>query len=144
MQEIKRDRTVAKMVISKRLALKLVGGNPDKWIKVNQREITDDEGTTHVCGHALTVSWRWALHDSTRDNTVYISSKLHAQKSEQGNTAPKGMFDLLVPERYDSTDLRSSRPGFKPVYHLSTKTQGMCPFVPPPHLWRLTTEMTRT
>ncbi len=128
MQEIHRDQTVEKMVVSKRLALKLVGGDAKKWTKVDQRVITDDEGTKHDCGHVINVSWRWDTQNSTRDSTVYISSKLHAQTGDQGNPAPQGVFDLLVPDRYDLADGEPSRPGLSACSPSTTSDSG---YVPP-------------
>ncbi|KAK5273141.1 hypothetical protein LTR96_002773 [Exophiala xenobiotica] len=123
MQELFRDRTVEAMVISNQLALELFGGNKDKWTKVKPRVITDDEGTKHTCTHAIDVSWRWGNQHFTRDNKVYISSRLHAQTTEHEKTASRGMFHLLVPERYDSNEREPSPGGIRPVYLPPPQTQ---------------------
>ncbi len=99
MQELIQDRTVDNMVISERLARRLVGDDVNKWSKVDQRVIPNDDGTKHVCGQAIDVSWRWSADDSTRDSTVYISSKLHARTGDHGNPTPKGVFDFLFLNR---------------------------------------------
>jgi hypothetical protein len=131
MQKLFQDPTVEEMVISNQLALELFGGNNEKWIKINPCVITDHEGRKHTCTHVIKVSWRWGTQFSTRDNTVYISPRLHAQTSENGKTASGGMLDLLVPERYDSNDSGPPAPGISPVFQLHPQTLGMCPFLSP-------------
>jgi len=125
-QTIRMDKlsfdSVAKVIlVSEELADRLLQ-NRDLWRKIPPKPVKDELGFSHVCEHAIKISYRWGDETATRDAKIYVSSQLK-QSPRMTGTGSMASVHLLVPSSLATPEVESAST-VQPNYHLTPQSQG--------------------